>query len=162
MEENIVTNRENLVSMSNESTTNEILVSKPSANTVQVTATTPSNLVTQAFNEATVHLMKSDTDIQEKILDAAHDCIETEVDTVKTKSNTENTKAKFYSAKDACACYLIDEKEDTTPRWGTAMMKCGYGLILFIYIIIATFSVAPIMFILKKVQTGIKLSPFKP
>ena len=143
----------------------DVLVNEPSANNTEIVfqkpeetvpAPTTNTLVQQAFDQAKVHLIKTDENLQGKILDTAQDCIETEIDTLKTDTDTKHTESKFHSAKDACACYLIDEKETTTPTWGTFMMKGGYGLILFIYIIVATFTIAPTMFILKKVQVGIK------
>lgn len=135
--------------------------SEPPANNV-TTATPPTptigDLVGDAFNSAAVATIKNDEALQDKILGTAKDCVEKEIDKIKTKTNTETTAAKFDSAADACACYCFDKKEKTTPTWAVWYMKGGYNLVLFIYLIFATFTVLPITFLFKKIQVGIKMT----
>lgn len=124
---------------------------EPQVQTPQVT-----DLVHGAFNQAVVHQMKNNDELRDKILNTAENCVKTEINTLQTETKTKNTAAKFDSAKDACECYCFGGKEKTTPTWAVNIMKCGYSAALFLWLIFATFTIMPIVFITKKIQVGIK------
>lgn len=136
--------------------------SEPPANNVTTPAPAPTptigDLVGDAFNSAAVATIKNDEALQDKILGTAKDCVEKEIDKIKTETSTRTTAAKFDSAADACSCYCFSKKEKTTPIWAVWYMKGGYNLVLFIYLIFATFTVLPITFLFKKIQVGIKMT----
>lgn len=134
--------------------------SEPPANNVTTPAPAPTigDLVGDAFNSAAVATIKNDEALQDKILGTAKDCVEKEIDKIKTETTTRTTAAKFDSAADACSCYCFSKKEKTTPIWAVWYMKGGYNLVLFIYLIFATFTVLPITFLFKKIQVGIKMT----
>lgn len=111
-------------------------------------------LVENMFEQAVVHQVANDKDLNQKVLSTAKTYTETKMETIKTKVETEKKEAVFDSNKDACESYGFNEK--TTPTWAVACMRWGYNVMLAIYIAIASFTVMPIIFLMKKIQVAVK------
>jgi hypothetical protein len=74
--------------------------------------------------------------------------------TIQTNVETENKEAEFNNKKDACESYGFNEK--TTPIWATRVMSWGYNVMLAIYLLVASFTVMPVIFLMKKIQVAVK------
>lgn len=112
------------------------------------------SLVESAFNQAVVHQIKNDMNLQDNMLDTAKVCVETEMQTLATNVDTKHKEAVFNNAKDACESYGFNEK--TTPIWAVNFMKIGYSIILAIWLFIGSFTFMPVIFIAKKISVGLK------
>lgn len=111
-------------------------------------------LVEGMFNQAILHEVANNEELKEKVLDTAKTYVDTEMQTITTKVDTKNKEAVFDNNKDACESYGFNEK--TTPRWAVKSMGLGYSIMLGIYIFFASFTVMPVIFLMKKIQVAVK------
>ena len=111
-------------------------------------------LVENMFEQAVVHQVANDKDLNQKVLSTAKTYTETKMETIKTKVETEKKEAVFDSNKDACESYGFNEK--TTPTWAISCMRWGYNAMLAIYVFVASFTVMPVIFLMKKIQVAVK------
>lgn len=111
-------------------------------------------LIDAAFEQAVIHNIQNNEELQNKVLDTAKTYTETKMQTIATDVDTEHKEAVFNNRKDACESYGFNEK--TTPIWATKFMSWGYNVMLAIWLFIGTFSFMPVIFIAKKVQVGLK------
>jgi len=111
-------------------------------------------LVDNMFKQAVVHEIANNEDLKNKVLDTAGTYTETKMETIKKDVDTEYKKAVYENNQDACEAYGFNEK--TTPTWAVRMMKFGYSIMLAIYVFLASFTVMPIIFLVKKISVGLK------
>lgn len=111
-------------------------------------------LLDSMFDQAVMHNMQNDQDLQEKVLGTAKSYTETKMQVISTDVDTERKKAIFNNQKSACESYGFTE--NTTPIWAIKFMNIGYNIMLAIWLIIGTFTFMPVIFIFKKVKVLIK------
>lgn len=113
-----------------------------------------SELVDNVFKEAVVHEIANSEDLKNDVLATAKEYTKTKMDVIRTEVDTEKKEANFNNKRDACESYGFKEK--TTPIWATKFMTFGYSVMLAIWLFIGTFTFMPVIFIMKKVQVGLK------
>ena len=111
-------------------------------------------LVEDMFEQAVIHQISNNDDLKENVLNTASTYTKTKMKTIQTNVETENKEAEFNNKKDACESYGFNEK--TTPIWATKVMSIGYSVMLAIYLFIASFTVMPVIFLMKKIQVAVK------
>lgn len=111
-------------------------------------------LVDNMFEQAVIHEVATNKDLQNKVFDTAKIYTETKMQTIATDVDTEHKEAVFNNNKDACESYGFDEKR--TSIWAINFMKVGYNIMLAIWLFIGTFTFMPIIFVAKKISVGIK------
>jgi len=121
---------------------------------VEVKQDKKSELVEDMFEQAVVHQVSTNKELQTKVLDTAKTFTETKMQTIATNVNTEYKEANFNNKKDACESYGFNEK--TTPVWATNIMTWGYNVMLAIWLFIGSFTFMPVIFIAKKISVGLK------
>lgn len=112
------------------------------------------DLVEQAFGQAIVHQVQTNEKLQNEMLDTADTYTKTKMQTIKTDVDTEHKKSIFNNKKDACESYGFNET--TTPIWATNLMNFGYSIMLAIWLFIGSFTFMPVIFIMKKINVGLK------
>lgn len=127
---------------------------KESANSAVPVADKKEQLVENMFEQAVVHEVANNAELQDNVLETAKVYTNTKMQTIKTKVDTEHKEAVFDNRKDACESYGFNEK--TTPIWATKAMSWGYNVMLAIWLFIGTFTFMPIIFIAKKMVVGLK------
>lgn len=119
------------------------------------TANPHGELIDQAFNAALVAKVKSDVTVQEKLTGAAGKVIDSKVNTVVQKADTEDKESYFDNNVDACELFGYVEK--TTEKSLVKTMKVAKYVMDTLYIwTIGMFLVMPIMFFANKVKVVIK------
>ena len=121
---------------------------------VEVKQDKKSELVEDMFEQAVVHQVSNNKELQTKVLDTAKTYTETKMQTIATNVDTEHKEANFNNKKDACESYGFNEK--TTPIWATKIMSVGYAVMLSIWLFIGSFTFMPVIFIAKKISVGLK------
>ena len=111
-------------------------------------------LVENMFNQAVVHEVANNAELNKKVLTTAKKFTETKMQTIGTDVDTEHKAAVFNNNKDACECYGCNET--TTPTWAVNFMKVGYNSMLGIYLFVAAFTIMPVLFLGKKIQVAVK------
>lgn len=111
-------------------------------------------LVEDMFEQAVIHQISNNDDLKENVLTTAETYTKTKMKTIQTNVETENKEAEFNNKKDACESYGFNEK--TTPIWATRFMSFGYNIMLAIYLFVASFTVMPVIFLMKKIQVAVK------
>lgn len=111
-------------------------------------------LVENMFNEAVVVKVQTDDNLKQKVLDTANTFVDTKMQVIKQNVDTEHKEANFNNKKDACESYGFNEK--TTPIWATNFMNWGYNVMLAIWLFIGTFTFMPVIFVMKKINVGLK------
>ena len=111
-------------------------------------------LVEDMFEQAVIHQISNNDDLKENVLTTAETYTKTKMRTIQTNVETENKEAEFNNKKDACESYGFNEK--TTPIWATRFMSFGYNIMLAIYLFVASFTVMPVIFLMKKIQVAVK------
>lgn len=111
-------------------------------------------LVNDMFKAAIVSEVKNNEDLQVQVIDTAKKYTETKMETIKNDVDTEYKEAVYNNNEDACLAYGFNEK--TTPTWAIRMMKFGYSIMLAIYVFLASFTVMPIIFLVKKISVGLR------
>lgn len=117
-------------------------------------ADTKQELVETMFEQAIQHQVKNNDDLKNQVLGTAKIYTETKMQTISTQVDTEHKEAVFNNQKDACESYGFNEK--TTPIWAVKFMAVGYSVMLAIYIFVASFTVMPVIFLMKKIQVAVK------
>lgn len=111
-------------------------------------------LVEKAFGQAIVKQVRENKELQDEMLNTADTFTRTKMQTIKTDVDTEHKKSIFNNKKDACESYGFNET--TTPIWATKAMNVGYSCMLAIWLFIGTFTFMPIIFVMKKINVGLK------
>lgn len=111
-------------------------------------------LMNNVFNQAIVDRVMNDPDTNTNVLKAAKTYVDTSMQTISTDVDTKYKEAVFVNNKDACESYGFNEK--TTPTWAVRLMKFGYSIMLAIYLFVASFTVMPVIFLMKKIQVAVK------
>lgn len=127
---------------------------KESTNSAVPVADKKEQLVENMFEQAVVHEVANNAELQDNVLETAKVYTSTKMQTIKTKVDTEHKEAVFDNRKDACESYGFNEK--TTPIWATRVMSWGYNVMLAIWLFIGSFTFMPIIFIAKKMSVGLK------
>jgi len=115
-------------------------------------------IVNCAFDSATKAVIENNKEKQEKIIDTAGKVIDNKLNKFKSDAEAEDKSAYFKANVDACECFGYAEK--TTEKWAVKCMKMWHNLFTFLWIIIASVSVAPIVFLAKKVKVVFKKTIF--
>lgn len=115
----------------------------------------PADLIGAVFNTAIVETVKSDDDVKGEIVESARDTIRNKTQAYKDKAEAEAKEAYFNSNKDACECFGFKE-EKMLEKWAVKCMKFVYRVLLAIYIAIASFTLAPTIFILQRIKNAVK------
>lgn len=111
-------------------------------------------LVENMFEQAVVVKVQNDDNLKQKVLDTANTFVDTKMQVIKKNVDTEHKEANFNNKKDACESYGFNEK--TTPIWATNFMNWGYNVMLAIWLFIGTFTFMPVIFVMKKINVGLK------
>ena len=112
-------------------------------------------LVEEAFKTALIARVKTDTAVQEKLVDAAGKVIDSKVSAVVNRANTEDKEAYFDNNIDACDLFGYVEK--TTEKSLVKTMKGAKYIMDTLYIwTLGMFLIMPIMFFANKVKVVIK------
>jgi len=132
----------------------------PEQNQVQVVDAPRDDAATQlvesAFQQAVINKVKTDTDVQEKLLDGAKQVIDNKVEALKNQADTEAKTANYNNKKGACECFGYNES--TTEKWAVNTMNAWHNVMTAIWIIIGSVTFAPITFIAKKIRVILKAS----
>lgn len=111
-------------------------------------------LVQELFEQAVVHEVANNEELQNKVLATAKKFTDTKMKVIEQNVDSEHKEANFNNKKDACESYGFNEK--MTPIWATKFMSVGYSVMLAIWLFIGTFTYMPVIFITKKLSVGIK------
>lgn len=111
-------------------------------------------LVEKVFNSAIVKQVTDNQELNSKVLQTASTYVNTAMQTISTNVDTKYKEAVFVNNQDACESYGFNEK--TTPTWAVRLMKFGYSIMLALYLFIASFTVMPVIFLMKKIQVAVK------
>ena len=112
-------------------------------------------LVDNMFQAAVITEVKQNAALKQQVLNTAEHFVSTKMDTTKTQTETENSLAKVKRDEDAVNCYGMPS-DKPIPKWALAWMRFGYSIMLGFYILVASFTVMPAIFLIKKINTGIK------
>lgn len=115
----------------------------------------PSDLIGAVFNTAIVETVKHDDEVKGEIVDSAKDTIRNKTQAYKDNAEAEAKEAYFNNNKDACECFGFKE-EKMLEKWAVKCMKVVYRVLLAVYIAIASFTLAPTIFILQRVRNAVK------
>lgn len=116
--------------------------------------TTKDKLVEDMFEKAVVVKVQQDENLKNEVLGTAQTFVNTKMQVIKQNVDTEHKEANFNNKKDACESYGFNEK--TTPIWATNFMSWGYNVMLAIWLFIGTFTFMPVIFVMKKINVGLK------
>ena len=114
-----------------------------------VAETTMQSIVGQAV----IHQMSND-DTKQRVLKTADKVIKTEISKIENQVEQGEKEAVFSNNKDACDLYGIDEK--TVPKWVVNIAKLVQNFWYIIWLIMGAATVAPIVFLGKKIKVVIK------
>lgn len=117
--------------------------------------TSTGDMIEAVFNSAVVETVKNDDEVKGEIVESAKGTIRNKTRAIKDNAEAEAKEAYFNSNKDACECFGFKE-EKMLEKWAVKCMKCVYRVLLVIYIAIASFTLAPTIFILQRVKNAIK------
>lgn len=112
-------------------------------------------IVETMFEQAVIAKVKQDENLQQQVLNTANNFVDKKVKSIEKKADTEYKEENFNNNKDACENYGFGN-EKTTPTWAVKFMSWGYNFILAIWIFIGTFTFMPVIFVMKKINVGIK------
>lgn len=115
-----------------------------------------SELVEQAFNQAIVHTVTTDTGVQTELLDSAEKVIHNKTNAIKERADQEDKAAYFNNKKNACECFGYNE--ETTEKWAVKVMNFWHNIMTAIWLFIGFFTFAPITFVAKKITVIFKKS----
>ena len=132
----------------------QLFNSKPQQAVVEKPVDKNQELMNNVFNQAIVDRVMNDADTNANVLKAAKTYVDTSMQTISTDVDTKYKEAVFVNNKDACESYGFNEK--TTPTWAVRLMKAGYSVMLAVYLVVASFTVMPVIFLMKKIQVAVK------
>ena len=124
--------------------------------TVEDKKDTTTELVENAINQAVVHKVKTDENVQKELLDSADKFIHNKLNAVKDKTDQEEKEAHFNNRKGACECFGYNEA--TTEKWAVNVMNAWHNVMTAIWLFFGFFTFAPITFISKKIVVIFKKS----
>ena len=111
-------------------------------------------LIEGAFNQAIVHKVKTDENVQNQLLDSADKVIQNKVNAVKERAELEDKEAHFNNKKGACECFGYNEK--STEKWAVNVMSWWHNIMTAIWVLIGSFTFAPVTFVAKKIKVIFK------
>lgn len=123
---------------------------------VEKPKTTAGELVEEAFNQAVVHRVKTDEEVQNTLLQSADKVIQNKTNAIKERADQEDKEAYFNNKKNACECFGYNEA--TTEKWAVKVMNYWHNVMTAIWLFIGFFTFAPITFVAKKVEVIFKKS----
>ena len=132
----------------------QLFGNKPQQAVVEEPKDENQQLVEKMFNQAIVNRVANDQELNAQVLSTAKTYVNTSMQTISTNVDTKYKEAVFVNNKDACESYGFNEK--TTPTWAVRLMKGGYSIMLAIYLFVASFTVMPVIFLMKKIQVAVK------
>lgn len=112
------------------------------------------DLVTTAFNQAVVHMVATDENVQKTLLDSADKVIKNKTDAIRERAELEDKTAHFNNKKGACECFGYSE--ESTEKWAVNVMSFWYNIATAIWIFAGFFTFAPITFVAKKITVIFK------
>lgn len=107
-------------------------------------------LVENAFNQAIVHEVVNNENLQSEMLNIAGTVVKNKTHAIKERADQEEKEAYFNNRKGACECFGYDET--TTEKWAVGYMNFWHNIFTAIWISIGCFTFAPITFIAKKIK----------
>lgn len=111
-------------------------------------------LIESSINTAIISRITTDEKVQEKFIRTADTVIDNKLETEQSNAEKVAKKAHLQNNQDACDLYGIDE--NTVPKWvvniAVKAQNFWYGFWLFI----GFFTVAPIVFLSKKIKVVFK------
>lgn len=113
-------------------------------------------LVNKAFEQAIIHRVANDAEVQENLLGSAKTVIDNKLNAIKSDAEQEDKKANFNNKKGACECFGYNEA--TTEKWAVNTMNVWHNIMTAIWLGLGFFTFAPITFIAKKVAVIFKKS----
>lgn len=120
----------------------------------QVATDKTTELVESAFNQAVVHRVKTDENVQQTLLDSAEKVIKNKTDAIRERADLEDKTAYFRNKKGACECFGYNE--ETTEKWAVKIMNYWHNIMTAIWLFIGFFTFAPITFVAKKITVIFK------
>lgn len=115
---------------------------------------TAKELVEGAFNQAIVHVVTTDENVQKKLLEGADKVVNNTVNAVTEKAELEDKEAHFNNKKGACECFGYNEK--STEKWAVSAMFWWHNIMTAIWVLIGSFTFAPVTFVAKKIKVIFK------
>lgn len=111
-------------------------------------------LIDQALGVAITHKVKSDENIQGRLLNTADKVIDTAMNVAENEADTKDKEANFNNKKGACECWGYNET--TTEKKFVNAMAFIHSIFTAIWIGIGAITFAPIVFVAKKIQVIVK------
>lgn len=111
-------------------------------------------LVESAFDQAIVHTVQTDENVQTQLLDSAGKVIKNKLNAVKERTELEDKEAHFNNKKGACECFGYNEK--STEKWAVNVMSWWHNIMTAIWVLIGSFTFAPVTFVAKKIKVIFK------
>jgi hypothetical protein len=144
-----------LVNTEKESNPNSELVSLWEPETAKDSSSVTEQYIDTAV-AASIHAqVKENEEVRDRITEHGLNVLTTELSTQKKKLENKKAKVNFDSNKVACQIYGVD---DTVPIWQQGLMKFWYNILFIMYFVVASFTIAPIVFVAIKMQNAIKKS----
>lgn len=131
------------------------LVFKTPPAPTSIKKTNTDEIVDKVFGEAIVHTVSTDDKVQEEIITGAKKALHNKTERIKSETEREAKEAHFDNNSDACECFAF-KAEKKLPLWAVNIMKVIYDVMLIIWIVLCTFTIAPVIFILQRVKNVIK------
>lgn len=113
-------------------------------------------LIEKVHEQAKYDIVKNDENVQKRVLDNAQKNIETELNTITNKVETDGNKALMKRNSEACAIFGYDVEKGGVEKWQLKLMVAIHNVLFVIYWVIATVTVAPYNFIARKLNNSIR------
>lgn len=113
-------------------------------------------LIEKVHEQAKFDIVKNDENVQKKVLDNAQKNIETELNTITNKVETDSNKALMKRNSEACAIFGYDVDKGGVEKWQLKLMVSIHNILFVIYWLIGSVTVAPYNFIARKLNNTIK------
>lgn len=126
-------------------------VGKPATQAAQDTA---GELVENAFQQAVVHKVATDTTVQTELLDSAGKVIKNKTSAIRERADQEEKEAYFNNRRGACDCFGYNEA--TTPKWAVNVMNIWHNIMTALWLFVGFFTFAPVTFVAKKITVIFK------
>ena len=114
------------------------------------------SLIEKVHEQAKLDIVTHDENVQKKVLDNAQKNIETELNTITNKVETDSNKASMKRNSEACAIFGYDVEKGGVEKWQLKLMVATHNVLFALYWIIANITVAPYNFIARKLNNSIK------
>lgn len=124
-------------------------------NEVVTVKDTAGELIESAFNQAVIHTVQTDENVQTELLDSAEKVIKNKTNAIKEKADLEEKTAHFNNRKSACECFGYNE--NTTEKWAVTAMNFWHNIMTAIWIVVGALTFAPIAFVAKKIVVIFKI-----